>query len=204
MFSSDQVNEASAKDIWNYKIIDAPPIVTFDYTLAEYRTSFSSNNFQVIFDQHLNKLFTLIKSNQEFFKTETTLLKKLIFKNWNSLRKERSMRSMQRLKKVLNSFEEFQFENLLKTMIDLIDSRQIQYSLNKKSLPSKEVFEHFLVRIYGVFRLLEFAQMLIRENIFFYLVKSIQMAVFMPNNLLFLGTVSRIYCVVKKVIILYE
>lgn len=195
---NDDLANPSDDDFWNYKIIDSPPVVTFYYTPDECKARFSANDFHVLFENHLNNLLKLVDSNQTFFQTEITLLKKLVYKSWNSLRKERAMQSMQKLKRLLNSYEEIKFEELIKKMKDLVTPDQMQISFNKRSLPSREVFEHFTVRIYGVFRLLEYAQSLIRENIFFYLVKSIQIAVFMPNNLLFLGTVSRIYCIIKK------
>jgi hypothetical protein len=188
-------------DPWNFKVIDGPPIVTFDYTPNEYETRFTKSSCLVIFQQHLERLLGLIEVNRSFFVSERTLLEKLIYKNWNSLRKEKAMQSMRRLRIVLNSFEQMSFINVLKTLTNLLATDKSFYQLDNlnKTLPSREVFEHFIVRLYGASKLLEFAQQLIRDHIFFFLVKSIQMAVFLPNNLLFLGTVSRLYCISKKV-----
>lgn len=193
-------------DPWNHKFIDGPPIVTFDYSPTEYDVRFAKTSCLVILQQHLQKLLGLIEINRPLFVTERTLLEKLIYKNWNSLRKEKAMQSLRRLRMVLNSFEQMNFISVLKTMGDLLASAEkplysIDPEASKKSLPSREVFEHFTVRLYGVFRLLEFAQQLIRDHIFFNIVKSIQMAVFLPNNLLFLGTISRLYSMIKKVFI---
>ncbi len=190
-------------DAWNLKCLDGPPVVTFDYSSEEYEARFRFNNFHVLFEQHLQKLISLMETSSSIFLTEKSLLEKLIYKNWNALRKEKSMQSMQRLKRMLATFENLKFIELLKQLDGLTArSRQTQFSSSKfRSLPSREVFEHFLARVYGAYRMFKFMLSLIREKIFFFLVKSIQMAVFMPNNLIFLGTVSRIYCLLKKVII---
>jgi len=104
---------------------------------------------------------------------------------------------------MLATFENLKFIELLKQLDGLTArTKQSQFSSSKfRLLPSREIFEHFLARVYGAYRMFKFMLSLIREKIFFFLVKSIQMAVFMPNNLIFLGTVSRIYCLLKKVII---
>ena len=192
----------SDKDIWNLKQLDGPPIVTLDYTLPEYEASFTSTSFRLLLEQHLQKLIFLMESNRPTFLLEKSLLEKLIYKNWNSLRKERAVQSMRRLKKVLNSFETLELIDIVRRVNDLTSSaaNDMCHLGKLRTLPSREVFEYFIVRIYAAYRLIEFALELIRKDIFFNLVKSIQMAVFMPNNLLFLGTVSRIYCILKKVI----
>lgn len=189
-------------DIWNIKTLNSPPVVTFDYTNTEFKNLFTNTNYHIHFSNQLQRLITLVETSQSTFTSEKTLFEKLIYKNWNALRKEKAMQSMRRLKRVLNSFEEMKMSNLLTSLNELTCSPTQQYleMSRSKSLPSREIFEHFIVRLYSVYQLFEFAKNLIRENIYFYLVKSIQVAVFLPNNLLFLGTVSRIYCILKKVI----
>ncbi len=190
-------------DSWNLKCLDGPPVVTFDYSSEEYQTRFRIDNFQVLFKQHLQSLVYLMDSSSYVLLTEKSLLEKLIYKNWNSLRKEKSMQSIQRLKRMLKTYEQLKFIELLRKIDELtFKNEKVNLSDYKKiSLPSREILEHFLTRIYGVYRMFNFMLDLIREKIFFFLVKSIQMAVFMPNNLIFLGTVSRIYCILKKVTI---
>ena len=188
-------------DVWNTKDLSSPPVVTFDYTNVEYMNLFSNTNYHIHFNNQLQQLISLIETSRSTFISEKTIFDKLIYKNWNALRKEKAMQSMRRLKRILNSFEDMKISYLLISLNELTCNPMKQYleTSRKKSLPSKEMFEHFIVRLYSVYQLFEFAKRLIRDKIYFYLVKSIQMAVFLPNNLLFLGTVSRIYCILKKV-----
>ena len=180
-----------AGSIWNLKCLNGPPLVTFEYSLAEYEFLFATTNYHIMFEQHSNRLMCLLSTSRSTFETEKSLLEKVIYKNWNALRKEKAMQSMRRLKKVLTSFEAIKLTNLISSMKDLTCT-------TGRSLPSREYLEYFLVRLYAAFKLSEFALTLITQQIFFNLVKSIQMAVFLPNNILFLSIVARIFCLVKK------
>ena len=93
--------------IWNFKQLDGPPFVTFDYSSIEYENRFSNTDYHLFFEQHLNKLLDLVetKSSNEMFKNEKIILEKLIYKNWNPLRKEKSMQLMKMLKRLLVKFE---------------------------------------------------------------------------------------------------
>ena len=177
--------------VWNLKCLNGPPLVTFDYSLAEYEFIFAATNYHVMYEQHSNRLLCLLNTSRTTFESEKSLLEKVIYKNWNALRKEKAMQSMRRLNKVLTSFEAIKLTNLISSLKDLT-------STTGRSLPSREYLEFFLVRLYAAFKLSEFALTLISQHIFFYLIKSIQMAVFLPNNILFLSIVARIFCILKK------
>ncbi len=184
----------SDSDVWNLKNLDGPPMVTFDYSLSEYESLFSNTEFHSMFEYHLNKLIDLIETKQNFFKNEKLLLEKLIYKNWNPLRKEKYMQQLRQLKKMLSNYEELKLAELSKSIKHMITSRQPTL----KTLPSREVNEYLLVRLCTAFKLLEFTMRLIRDKLYVELMRSIQNAVYLANNYLFLSAVSRIYFVLKK------
>lgn len=181
-------------NIWNLKQLDGPPLVTFDYSLIEYENTFSKTNYHLFFEQHLNKLIDLVETKSDLFTNEKIILEKLIYKNWNPLRKEKSMQLMRQLKRLLNKFEQIKLIDLIRSIKDLTISRQT----NNKSLPSKEFNEYFLVRVYSTFKLLEYTIEMIRSQLFIDLMKLIKNAIYLPNNILFVSTVARIYFILKK------
>ena len=184
----------SDSDVWNLKNLEGPPMVTFDYSLSEYDSLFSKTEFHSMFEHHLNKLIDLMETKQNLLYNDKVILEKLIYKNWNPLRKEKYMQQMRQLKKMLNSYEQLNLVDLSNSIKQMITSRQPTL----RTLPSKEVNEYLLVRLCTAFKLLESAIHLIRDKLYFELMKSIQNAIYLANNYLFLSAVSRIYFVLKK------
>jgi len=190
--------------IWNLKVIDQPPLVAFDYSLNEYHVLFKNSNYDSLFGQQLLKLINLLSKSKSLYQNEKFYLEKIIFKNWNALRKETSLQLMRKLKKILISFDELKLELLLVSVNDILNRN----NKNMKFLPSKEYFEFLLVRLISAFKLLEYGQSLIKSKMLFYIIKNIKNAIFLSNNLLFLSIISRIYCLFKcykqQIILVYS
>ena len=183
-----------SNNLWNLKVLDSPPLVTFDYNLKDYDNLFSKTDYCLLFEQHLNKLINLIDTKKILLTNEKTILEKLIYKNWNPLRKEKSMQLMRQLKKQLNKFEQINLSDLVKSVRDLSNSRQQTI----KSLPSREVYEYLLIRLYSAFKLLDYTLEMIKNKLFIHLMKLIHNAIYLANNMLFVSAISRIYFILKK------
>lgn len=186
-------------NLWNNKQIDPPPFVTLSYTNTEFNDLFKTNTFSVLFKNYLEKLKNLFESGDYFFLSEKQMLEKLIFKNWNSLRKEKSLQYMKKLKHFLNDFVNFKFNNLVETINIMTGSLdRTNEKKSKISLPSREVFEYFLIRLYAILTLFNHIMFTIRNKICFFIIKYIKNGIFLSNNILYLCNVSRIYCIIKK------
>jgi hypothetical protein len=179
--------------IWNFKSLDQPPVVAFDYSPNEYNLLLKNSNFEPLFNQNLQKLTNLLAKSKSLFQNEKFYLEKIIFKNWNALRKEKSLQLMRKLKGILNSFEQLKLDILLANVGEILNRN----NRNIKFLPSKEYFEFLLVRLLSAYKLLDYGQVLIKAKILFYIVKNIKHAIFLSNNILFLSIISRIYCLFK-------
>ena len=190
------MSENECSDLWNLKRLEPPPFVTFEYTNNELETRFANKN-HFIFNDYLNKLYNLLESSEVFMSNEKHVLEKLIYKNWNPLRKEKSLQFMRKLKTILGSFEDMKLSSLARDFKDLKKPRT-QAGKELRSVPSKELHEYFLVRLLAAFNLLNHAVNLIRDKIFVYLSALIQSGIYLPNNLLFLSVVARIFCLFKK------
>ena len=199
--SAQNVNENM---IWNLKSLDQPPVVAFDYSANEYNLLFKNSNFEPLFNQNLLKITSLLAKSKGLFQNEKFYLEKKIFKNWNALRKEKSLQLMRKLKGILNSFEQLRLDILLANVSEILNRN----NKNIKFLPSKEYFEFLLVRLLSAFKLLDYGQVLIKAKILFYIAKNIKHAIFLSNNILFLSIISRIYCLFKcyqqQIVFLYN
>jgi hypothetical protein len=192
------------KMIWNLKSIDQPPLVAFDYSMEEYHALFKNSDYDPLFNQQLVKLIKLLSKSKSLYLNEKFYLEKIIFKNWNALRKETSLQLMRKLKGLLKSFDDLKLELSLTSISDIINRN----NKNTKFLPSREYFEFLLVRMLSAFKLFEYCQSLIKSKILFYIIKNIKNALFLSNNLLFFSIVSRIYCLLKcyqqQIILVYN
>lgn len=192
------------KMIWNLKSLDQPPLVAFDYSMDEYHALFKNSDYDLLFNQQLFKLIKLLSKSQSLYQNEKFYLEKIIFKNWNALRKETSLQLMRKLKGLLKSFDDLKLELSLASISDILNRN----NKNTKFLPSREYFEFLLVRMLSAFKLLEYGQSLIKSKILFYIIKNIKNAIFLSNNLLFFSIVSRIYCLFKcyqqQIILVYN
>lgn len=193
------MTKANDLNLWNLKIIDPPPFVTLNYTQNEFNDLFKSTNFRFLFKSSLEKLQLLLETGQHFFLSEKQILEKLIFKNWNSLRKEKSLQYMKKLKRLLNDYVNLKFNYLIETINILsrsLDKSEIHRP--RISLPSREVFEYLLTRLYTVLNIFDHIIFLIRNKICFYIIKNIKNGIFLSNNLLYLSNIARIYSIIKK------
>ena len=190
--------------IWNQKNLDSPPLVTFDYPLSEYNKLFKDTNFNLIFFDHVEKTINLFNKSKILFLNEKSLLEKIIYKNWNPLRKENSLKLMKQLKRIINSFIDLKLDSLLVNIKETSQTRDQTFLKNItnnkliKTLPSREIFEYFLVRLVSSHQLLEYGMNLIKSNILIHIMKSIKNAIYLPNNILFMSNLSRLYCFLKK------
>ena len=181
-----------SSDLWNQISLETPPLVTFDYSLNEYNHLFSCTDYHLLFEQNLNKLIHLFKNSP--LDDEQNLFEKLIFKNWNPLRKEISMQLMRQLKRLLTKWKQIKLNDLAGSIKEMSISKQESI----KKLPSKEVFEYFLVRLQSAFNLADYIESLIKNKLFIHLMKLIHNAIYLANNILFVSTVSRLYFILKK------
>ena len=184
--------------IWNLKSLDQPPIVKFDYTPAEYNNLFAQTNFSLLFSAELDKLIHILNQSESVFLNEKYLLDKIIYKNWNPLRKEKTLQLMRKLKRALNLFIEIKLNDLLETIAQISKAKQLDIFKNSKSLPSKELLEFLLVRLLSSYKLLDHGMTLIKTNILYYIIKLIKNAIYLTNNILFMSIISRVYCLFKK------
>lgn len=184
--------ENNSFPLWNQLKLDMPPLVTFDYTLNEYEHLFSNTDYHLLFESNLNKLTSLFQSNQ--LDDEIILFEKLIFKNWNPLRKEASMQQMRQLKRLLSKWKELRLNELVVSLREMTNSKQG----TTRKLPSKEVYEFFLVRLQSAFKLSSCMLSLIKNKLYIHLMKLIHNAIYLANNILFVSAVSRMYFILKK------
>jgi hypothetical protein len=197
-----KLKQETDSNIWNLKQINSPPLVTFDYSLAEYNKSFSQTNFNLLFYDQLEQMLSLLTTNNsELFLQEKSILNKIIYKNWNPLRKEKTLKLMRLLKRLINSFVDLKLESLLSNIKEISEMRD--YSRNTtlkliKTLPSREIFEFLLVRLNSAFKILDYSLNLIRTKILVSLIKSIKNGIYLSNNILFMSCLSRLYCFLRK------
>ena len=175
--------------IWNFKNLDQPPLVALKYTSIEYEHEFK----HTCITAHLSNLANILTSSQKMFTNEKYILDKIIYKNLNTLRKEKSIQHMRKLKRLLNNFLSLKLTNLLDTMQILNKSVGVNVCA-----PSREMFEFLLTRLFSSYQLLLLSMNVIRQDIFTSVIKSTSNAAFLANNILFLSTISRMYVIVKR------
>src|SRR5579883_2067352 len=90
--------------IWNVKNLASPTFRTLEYTKSEYDRLFGSTNYHLLFADNLKSTLTVFAKSREAFEDEKYILERLIYKNWNALRKERSMQTMKKIKNALDKF----------------------------------------------------------------------------------------------------
>ena len=204
-------------DVWNVRALERPPLVSFDYAPDEYeRRVGASSAFTLVFLAELDKLSSLLASSERALADEHSLLAKILYKNWNPLRKEPSLQAMKKLKRMLTSFVDLRIGELLKDVQQLSARRshshaaQPSQAINEallamlrrdastRSLPSRETFEFLIVRLLGAHRLLQALRRLVATKLLTHLVRSIRHAIYLPNNVLFLSCVARIYVMCGK------
>lgn len=179
-------------DIWNIKSLDQPPLITLSYTAQEFNSITSLSLFNE--SENLIKLL-----DQHGFVNEVALFNKLIYKNWNALRKEKYIQFMNQLKRRMGKFFQVKLKDAL------VACNELKNSTNKNErmaanyyLPSREVYELLLVKLYTSYRLTDSSISLIKRGVYPSLMVSIRNAVFLPNNILFLSNTARLYFFVKK------
>jgi hypothetical protein len=197
-----QLLNPKSVDIWNRKDVESPPFVTLDYSNDDYKHLISSIDY-ILFNDSLNQFVKILEQSESLYNTEKTLLVKLIYKNWNCFRRDRSMQFIKRLKTLMTSFENLKIVDLLKRIKDLSISSETNSTINHKllkhkSLPSRELYQFLLVRIYSSFRLFHYIIDLIKFSIYPLVAKSIANGIYLPNNVLFTATLARIYCFFKS------
>lgn len=185
------LNLIDDKCLWNKKFLNQPPLTTFTYTKIDYEKLTSL--------EKLNQLIGLFEKTSSLFNAEKFLLDKLIYKNTNALRKEKSFEYMRKLKRSLSNYSELKIDGLLVTVRDLatnIDKSII--GVSSINIPSKQVYEYVLVRLLGAYLAVNNSICLIKNKILIHVMKSIKNGLFMSNNMLFLATTSRIYALIRK------
>lgn len=189
-----------AKDtsIWNMKNLSSPTFKTLEYTKQEYDRLFASTNYHLMFATNLKSTLDLFEKSRSALVDETYILERLIYKNWNALRKERYMQNMKKLKSVLKKFSDLSIDKLSETIQKMATSAISRNNKSNVNLVSREVVEFYAIRLYSAYQLSEYVLRLIRNLLEPDFVRQMRNNVFLSNNLLYLSTISRIYCIIRR------
>jgi hypothetical protein len=178
------------EDLWNLATLEPPPMVRLQY-------SKQTEMCQIIVNQCLVKQFDLLESlfnkYDKKFEFERLLLEKIIYKNWNCMRKETTLKIMKILLKAIKKHDSLQ----LKSLLTKFRTDQADYHKLNIHFVTRELHEYLLVRVYSSHKIVGYACELC---VFLYKViaERLSNAIYLPNNLVFLSTVSRIYAILKK------
>ena len=185
--TSSQVTSCS-QALWNSKSLDAPPLVTFQYTESECA---QLSCFKSMFADHLARFLDLANTTRDQYSTELTLLGKLIYKNWNCFRKEKSIQYMRKLRNLAKGYSALDLPSLV---TDLMTTTTTAAAAGQAPrMASREYYEYFLVRLLGAHSLLVYAMDLVKFKVSVHLMKAISNAIYLANNLLFISVSARIY-----------
>jgi len=182
-------------DVCNIKDLNEPPFVTFDF----FESSFSSfnSNFSRL-SESVRDLLRFYDKHKHVYNTEKYLLDKIVYKNWNTLRKEKAIEHLRKLKRIMSSMDKLNLFVVVEKFNDTIASNSQTHLKNKIKLPSKEYCEFVLVRLLSTYKLVDYSLNLIKNNLFFHMTKSIGSAFFLSNHILFLSLIARIYYLFKE------
>jgi hypothetical protein len=181
--------------IWNMKTLEQPSVVSMNYTSTEYQKiiNFNSKLYKQCKDLENN----LIKNNNAFL-CEKSIIDKIFYKNFNTLRKEKSIHYIRKLKRLLKSFDELKTESLIISLQELTKNSENDENNGLFLLPPKESFEFIFIRLFSLLKVSMFVIRLIKRNIFPMVIKSTKNCIFLSNNILFFGAVSRVYAILKN------
>jgi hypothetical protein len=182
LFLSDQV-------IWNTKKIEQPMFKTVAYTKIEYQNVFNIKSILINICKDLKIVLTNHKQSLLF---EQNIMSKMIYKNFNTLRKDKAFQSVKKLQRLLKSFQELEIEMVIKSIMPINENERIDGLFY---LPPREFFEFILTKLFSALKILKFIKLFIKSLIFFNLINSTKNSIFLSNNILFLSTISRIYFV---------
>lgn len=182
-------------DVCNIKDLSEPPFVTFDF--FETSSSSFSSNFSRL-SESLRDLLRFYDKHKDAYNTEKYLLDKIVYKNWNSLRKEKALENLRKLKRILSTLDKLNLLVVVEKLNDTIASNSQTFFNNKIKLPSKEYCEFVLVRLLSTYKLVDYSLNLIKSSLFFQLTRSIGSAFFLSNHILFLSLIARIYYLFKE------
>lgn len=174
-------------NLWNLKSIDSPPYVRLEYSYANERETIKKLN---LLQNQIKNLIDTFKNDEKAFKLEMNLLDKIIYKNWNALRKEKTLNLMKKLQKLIGNFDSLNLTKLLSNF-DYENVNQKFY------YPTKEIYEYTLLRLYSALSLLNYSTNLC-INLYKFIGSSLRRSVFTPNNIIFLSITSRIYVLLNR------
>lgn len=193
---------ATDTSIWNVKSVTSPAFKTVEYTKQEYERLFATNtNFHLMFGEKLKQLLRTFDKSRGALAEETYVLERVIYKNWNALRKERSMQSMRKLRGSLAKWTSCVCVDKLSEVIDrlIVDNpRRSSSSTSRYLLPSRQVLAFYAMRLYAAYRLADYTLRLIRNKLEPDLSRQMRHNVFMANNLLYMSAASRLYCLFRR------
>lgn len=189
------VSTPDDKCLWNKTNLKSPSYMTLEYTKYEYESLFAKTNFHLLFNDKLTSMCSLFERSKSAFADEKYILERLIYKNWNALRKEQSLKNMRKLKSLLSKLNSLSLEKLSETVM-LLNKKKSNQQVT--CLPSRELYEFYLFRLYAAYNLIEYCQNLVRSKLTTHFVRQIKNAVFLSNNLLYMSNISRIYCLISK------
>lgn len=183
---------------WNSQTLSAPSFIAVDFSKVEYENLLKTTNFQSIFYDHAKELIQLFEKYQPFLNHEKQVLTSLLYKSWNTMRNQRSIQNMKKVKSLLNKLSGLCICKLTDVIIRLFTfQNKIETKVNI-SLPSREIIKFYLLRLFASYRLISYGIYLIRFKIVPDLCNKIRKNIFIVNNLLFVGVVSRIYCLIRR------
>jgi hypothetical protein len=189
---SDVKNSVNDTFLWNLKELEKfrPPTVTFKYTHTEYTKT--TVDFIETFRELVCQILNFDEKNQTILTSELHIFDKILYKNWNCLRKEKAVQLMRRLKNLLYKYETIKIKELCNNILALSMS-----DANSATLASKELYEYMMVKLYSALRLIDYSLAQIRSPIAFGIIKSMQNALYLANNILFMSIIARIYALLK-------
>lgn len=196
-------------NVWNLKNLVSPPFKIIHYSKSQYECVFGSTNFHLMFADRARELIRLYEKSRDPLQQEKSILESLIYKNWNTLRNERSMQTMKKIKRLLVKLNEMSIDKLTDTIVRLLSNNKKTSQTNGKlGLPSREVMQYFLLRLFATYRLLSFGTRLVRFKLEPDLLRQMSNNVFLANNLLYTSAVSRIFCILecyqRSIVLLYN
>lgn len=196
-------------NMWNLKNLVSPSFKIIHYSKSQYDRVFGSTNFHLMFADRARELIRLYEKSRDPLQQEKSILESLIYKNWNTLRNERSMQTMKKIKRLLVKLNEMSIDKLTDTILRLLsNNKKTSQTDGKLSLPTREVMQYYLLRLFATYRLLSYGTRLVRFKLEPDLLRQMSNNVFLANNLLYTSAISRIYCIFecyqRSIVLLYN
>jgi hypothetical protein len=191
----------NSDQIWNLKHIDQPSFISINHSKDEYSSLEKKLGIDLL-NINNGPIDTWSKSIDLSYKLlvkEKYIIDKIIYKSSNTLSKEKSIQAMRKLKRVLKNLLDLDLDNIFNNIKSL--SKSIENAAKSTPLiclPSREIFEYFFTRVYSAYQLVFYSLKLIKHDAFTNVYRSVRNAVFLPNNILFLSTFSRVYSICSK------